>query len=222
MVDQKLVISKEIPAAFLKPIQKEGIILLEDFELPIIVILDLSEGVFRSPDAQTKYGDADNFFFVPLRLDYFDDVYTGVRSAWMSAIVLQSPKIPAGAIAAIRLRQNNSNSGALNNFEQINSLMTKATGRHMATWVWRTQLTRMSGTGVNATTGAVEARKWYRCAWMVREPENENEFLIRNQLGEAFQESSTFENLVPLHKTTALNPHPVELPQQDQKMLTSS
>lgn len=222
MTDQKPSVIKEIPAVFLKPVQKEGIIRLDPYELPIIVILDLSEGNFRSPDAQTKYGDAENFLFVPLRLDYFDDFYSGTRSAWMSAVVLQSPKIPTGAIVAIRLRQNNSNSGALNNFEQINSLMQKATGRHMATWVWRTQLTRMTGTGVNAQTGAVEARKWYKCAWMVGEPSADNEFLIRNQLGEAFQESPTFENLVSLHKTTALNPNPVELPQQEQKALPSS
>lgn len=222
MTSQKPALNKEVPAVFLKPVQKEGIIRLEHYELPIIVILDLSEGNFRSPDAQTKYGDADNFLFVPLRLDYFDDFYSGARSAWMTAVVLSSPKIPTGAIIALRLRQNNSNSGALNNFEQLNSLIQKATGRHMATWVWRTQLTRQTGTGVNPQTGAVEARKWYKCAWMVGEPSTDNEFLIRNQLGEAYQESSTFENLVPLHKTTALNPHPAELPQQEQKSLPSS
>lgn len=215
-------ISKEIPASFVKPVQKEGIIRLEDYELPIIVILDLSEGVFRSPDAETKYGDGDNFMFVPLRLDIFFDNYSGQRSAWMSSVILQSPKIPTGAIAAIRLRQNNSNSGALNNFEQLNSLIMKATGRHMATWAWRTKLSRMTGMGVNAQTGAVEARKWYKSTWLVAEPSTDNEFLIRNQLGEAYHESPTFENLIPLHKTTALNPAPVELPLSEQKALPAN
>lgn len=222
--NKKLIISKDIPAGFVKPVQKEGIIRLEEFELPIITILDLSEGVFRSPDGETKFGDADTFSFVPFRLDYFPDPYTGQRSAWLSSVVLQSTRIPTGAIAAIRLRQNNSNNGGLNNFEQMDNLIRKGTGRHMATWCWKSKLTRMTGSGVNPDTGKVEARKWYKATWLVREPESDNELLIRQELGAAFEEHQAFETLVPLQKVLALIPAPVgELPQgQEQKALPSA